>query len=137
MASKTPEESAAQIKEVIAEIRFYLKHAMNDQADAALDRLRQLKPDAAALSLIEREYNAAVEDASANQSHPAEDISFVDADEAAPQIVSALDSVSRISLPTPTPAPAVPAWPEPQVASAKTVAPAVASGPLGDFVADL
>ncbi len=127
------DESAASVKEVIAEVRFYLKHLMTDQAAAALDKLRQLKPEAASLTLIEREYKAAVAEAAAAESQSAEG-AFVEIEDptSLPETISALDSVSRTPLPTPS------AWPEPKVATPQANAPATGGvNPLGDFVADL
>jgi tetratricopeptide (TPR) repeat protein len=133
--SATIDDSSDSIKDVIAEVRFYLKHLMTDQARAALDRLRRLKPDAASLALVEKEFNAAVADAAA-AAEPAAEVSIEESDvppTAEPEPVSA-----RMHIETPLPAPtAVPQWPAPHVAASTSPVQPAQSGPLGDFVADL
>jgi tetratricopeptide (TPR) repeat protein len=79
------EADAENIAEIVAEARFYLKHAMIDQARAAFDKLRQLKPDANTLSALEQEI-AAVPAHSPPEVEPAEEAAVdaeisIDADE--------------------------------------------------------
>ena len=50
---------AETIAETIQEVRFYTAHAMHDQARAALEKLEQLRPDAAMLAAIQEEVAAA------------------------------------------------------------------------------
>jgi Tetratricopeptide repeat len=108
---------------------------MTDQAHAALDRLRRLKPDAASLALVEKEFNAAVAEAAA-AAGPAAEVSIEESDvppTADPQPVSA-----RMHIETPLPAPtAVPQWPAPHVAAATAPVQPAHGNPLGDFVSDL
>ncbi len=140
------DDSSDTAKDVIAEIRFYLKHAMTEQAEAAFDKLRKLKPDATTLSLVEAELNAALASASAAEgAGAAEEVSIeelevppaIEPDPASafesPAEAAARASRGHESLPAPAPH-AVAPWPE---ASAQTTLPPAHSGPLGDFVSDL
>jgi tetratricopeptide (TPR) repeat protein len=135
--NETASESTESVKELIAELRFYLKHSMADQAQASLDRLRLLKPDPTTLSLIEAE----VKDVLARESAKSEEVS-VEPMEGQPAVESFAISgfeahptavKGSATHPYSTP-PAVAPWPEPEPATTKTSAP---SSPLGDFVADL
>jgi tetratricopeptide (TPR) repeat protein len=67
------EIAVATIAAAIQEIRFYLGHAMLDQARAGLAKLEQLNADAATLSAVEDEVAAAV--AGSLLSQPAEEVS--------------------------------------------------------------
>jgi tetratricopeptide (TPR) repeat protein len=140
------DDSSDTAKDVIAEIRFYLKHAMTDQAEAAFDKLCKLKPDATTLSLVQAELNAALASASAAEgSDAAEEVSIEELEvppAIEPDPASAFESQAEAaaqasrgqeSLPTPAPH-AVAPWPE---AVAQTTLPPAHSGPLGDFVSDL
>ena len=146
---ETIDGSSDTAKDVIAEIRFYLKHAMTDQAEAAFDKLRKLKPDATTLSLVEAELNAALAKASAAEGSAAAEEVSIEEIEVPPAIepdpASAFESHAEAATgaslghePLPTPAaPAVAHWPESHVAVPETTPPPPHSGPLGGFVADL
>ncbi len=137
-AMETINDSGESARDVIAEIRFYLKHLMTDQAQAALDKLRHLKPDATTLSLIEAEVAAVL--ASEATTESAEEISIEEIEVPA-SIEPEPDSARQASLgnqssPAPAALPITP-WPEPQVAAAEAVPSPASSSPLGDFVSDL
>ena len=140
---ETIDDSKDSAKDLIAEIRFYLKHAMNDQAQAALDRLRRLKPDATTLALVEAEVNASLAAASASEEVSIEEVEMPPSAE--PEPVSAVQpateipvqAVSRVAHTAAAPAPARAPWPEPHVAVAQAAAQPANANPLGDFVADL
>ncbi len=136
--TQTIDESSDSAKDLIAEIRFYLKHSMTEQAQAALDRLRNLKPDATTLSLVEAELNAALASAAA-EAEPAEEVSIEELDVPPAVEPEPIPAMARpaAAVAAPVPAPAVSAWPEPRVAAAQTAAQPAAANPLGDFVADL
>jgi len=121
------EEIIAEIVSATAEeIRFYLAHSMLEQAQSAFAKLKELQPDAATLSAIEEEVNAA---AANSLSAPAEEVSIeevetlaADGDSEPALETEAQPSPRPISLPVETSHHA----PPPQHAAA-----------LGDFVADL
>ena len=54
-----PEERAAEIAEVVEEIRFYLEHFMRDQAQAAFARLKSLTDDRSIIDAIRLQIEAA------------------------------------------------------------------------------
>ena len=64
MPTKTRAES---IKETIEELRFYLAHAMVEQARLVFAKLEKLKPGADKLAAVRQEIDAAEAQASSKQ----------------------------------------------------------------------
>jgi len=127
------------VADVVAEIRFYVKHAMTDQARAAYDRLRLLKPDAETLALLDSEIKAG----SAGMPGTAAQAEEVAIEEIEIPLAGGESSDSTVAMspqthveskPVISPASKSP-WPEPQVAVAHSVP--ADNATLGDFVADL
>ncbi len=125
------------VADVVAEIRFYLKHAMTDQARAAYDRLRLLKPDAETLALLDSEMKVASPETPGTGAQP-EEVAIEEIE--LPVSVESSDLVAVVPADgvmgsqTSSPAAKSP-WPEPHVAVAQALP--AESATLGNFVADL
>jgi pilus assembly protein FimV len=132
------------INETIEELRFYLSHAMADQARVVFTKLEKLKPSAAQLAAVRQEIEAAEAQAGPKQPETVEEVSVeeVQADDipAAGETESAFPSVSAPALDVeaykmpvrplaPEPAPAVAEYAQ---ASSEAV-----PGVLNEFVSDL
>ncbi len=135
---------AQSIAETIEEIRFYLAHAMADQARVVFAKLERLKPGGAKLAAIWDEIEAA--HGSAKTSEAVEEISVES--EMAEDATAAPSHHTRTSLdwqnvpPQPVPGrvpmPPQAAAPEPPTAEYATASPqAIPVGSLGEFVSDL
>jgi tetratricopeptide (TPR) repeat protein len=155
---KRAKAKAKAIAESIEEIRFYLAHAMADQAGSALAKLENLKPGAAQLAAMRDEIEAAAAQHPSAEPAAVEEISIEEEVEAVPEkpqaktapapkskarvldeFVSDLESsIGEGFLPETTTREAAP-QPEPEP---ETVAPQAATAleqasALGEFVADL
>jgi tetratricopeptide (TPR) repeat protein len=123
-------DSGQAIADTIAEMRFYLKHSMQEQARAAFDKLWALKPGAATLSEMEAELAAAVATSPAVEDIAIEEIEVVpDVENVAIPAIAA-PSLGKFQIPPPAPQLA------PSAAAQNSLQPQ-ASSPLGDFVSDL
>ncbi len=158
------EADDAKTAETIEEIRFYLEHGMPEQASAAFEKLQTVTSDAAVLSAMEAEIQAASQPAAAAEEEPdgVETVSEIAIDE--PAAESTVDEVPVAAEEEPAPveeAPPAPPAPVakpvaakpvvPKPAAAKPAAPAVrhvepapveptvkpAPGVLEEFVTDL
>jgi hypothetical protein len=133
--------------ETVEEIRFYLEHGMPEQASAAFEKLRSLTSDAATLSAIQAEIQAASQPASAGEEVAAvEAVSAFTIDEPSAEftieeIPPAADAAAAEEIsPEPPPAPvaetqAPPAPPAEAAAVEPPVEPV--PGVLDEFVSDL
>ncbi len=88
---------AETINETIEELRFYLAHAMAEQARVVYDKLAKLKPGAAQLAAVLQEIEAAEAQSSPKQAEAVEEVSVEEADEvpSAPEIESAYPAISK------------------------------------------
>ena len=87
---------AETITETIEELRFYLAHAMAEQARVVFGKLEKLKPGAAQLAAVWQEIEAAEAQAGPKQPEAVEEVSVEEADEvpSAPEIESAVHAAS-------------------------------------------
>ena len=140
---------AETITETIEELRFYLSHAMAEQARVVFTKLEKLKPGAAQLAAVWQEIEAA--EAGSKQPEVVEEVSVDETDEVPstpePQSAYAAGFKSEpefVSDPTPAPVeefklplrPIVPT-PEPVSAEYAQASTEAAPGVLGEFVSDL
>ena len=119
---------AETINETIEELRFYLAHAMVEQARLVFAKLERLKPSADKLAAVRQEIGAAEAQASSKQPEVVEEFSVDEADE----VPAAQDEEFKMPVRpiAPTPAPAMTEY-------AKASPQAEAPGVLGEFVSDL
>jgi pilus assembly protein FimV len=150
--SEAAHSEAAQpeaIAETIEELRFYLSHAMADQARVVFAKLEKLKPGAAQLAEVLQEIETAEAQASPKRPESVEEVSIEETDEvpAAPETTSAWPTSVAESAPHFSPAPAeefklplrpIVPTPEPAVTEYAQATPEAApAGVLGEFVSDL
>jgi pilus assembly protein FimV len=140
---------AETITETIEELRFYLAHAMSEQARVVFTKLEKLKPGAAQLAAVWQEIEAA--EAASKQPEAVEEVSVEETDEVPstpePQRAYAAGFKSEAEfVPDPTPAPVeefklplrpIVPTPEPVSAEYAQASPEAAPGVLGEFVSDL
>jgi pilus assembly protein FimV len=156
-AAPSAEADPAQsdtINETIEELRFYLAHAMADQARVVFSKLEKLKPGAAQLAAVWQEIEAAEAQAAPKQAEVVEEISVEESDEvpSATEVESAYparaihaDDREFVAEPAPAvarafelPVPPIAPAPQPAVAEYAQAAPeAATAGVLGEFVTDL
>ena len=164
VAAAEPESEDPRVAETVEEIRFYVGHAMPEQAMAALAKLQTLTRDQAKIEELRAEVDAAMQPApeAAVEAEPAfeeitaEDVPAFEVTGEAPAAVEEIapsepEPVAEPELVVePEPAaveeiPAVPAQPEPEpepvapepVAVAHEPEPAAQPGVLKEFVSDL
>ncbi len=145
------------ITETIEELRFYLSHAMADQARVVFEKLEKLKPGAAQLAAVWQEIVAAETLDGPRQPEAVEEVSIEESEvPAAPQTEDAYPAASRSgfgdrkfvsdrvsdSHPTPgeefdLPVRHITPTPEPAVTEYAQASSEGAPGVLGEFVSDL
>ncbi|MGZ4730604.1 MAG: tetratricopeptide repeat protein [Terriglobales bacterium] len=116
------------IKETIEELRFYLAHAMVEQARLVFAKLERLKPGADKLAAVRQEIETAEAQASSKQPEVVEEFSVEEADEVPAAQGEEFKMPARPIAPTPAPA---------MTEYAKASPQAEAAGVLGEFVSDL
>jgi tetratricopeptide (TPR) repeat protein len=135
------------IAQAIEEIRFYLGHAMPEEAREAMVKLKQLKPDPATLAAVRAEVEAAIINAALAQDEiPVEEAETIPEPKAKAALPprpksGPIQGFSDLRPPvreTPAPPPKVAPPPQPgMVEDAVEDAEPVSAGVLGEFVSEL
>ena len=162
---EAPEVDEAAVAEAVEEIRFYLLHAMVEQAREAYAKLSKVTQDPAQLAAMRAEIDAAEKQAAKTEAAPVEEVSIEEVD-AVPEVAVAMeepaipapqpgaldefvndlesslgaDFLAAAPVQTQAPQPQPEPEPEPEreaVAYAEAAAEPVQAGELGEFVADL
>ncbi len=132
---------AESITETVEELRFYLAHAMVEQARAVFSKLEKLKPGAALLAIIWQEIESS-DAPSAKNAEVVEEIAVDEADEipAAQELESAYPvatpavGLEQFKMPV---RPMAPPSAAPTAEYAKATPEAAPAGGLNEFVSDL
>ena len=93
--SETIHEQAESVKETIEELRFYLKHAMPEQARVVFSKLEKLKPGAEQLASVWKEIEAADTTPSAAHTPAVEEVEEEVSVEETDEITAAAEPVAH------------------------------------------